>query len=511
MNASLPAIDMAPPSSRAKLLEPYQFEALLDDPRLVALTDFAAALCEAPASFVSLVTDKSQWFVARTGSADRNSPLDRGFCVHAKDGDDLLVVPDAKSDPYFAKNTLVTGPPFVRFYAGAPLRSLEGDQLGALCVIDQRPRDGLTELQAKGLRALAQAVMTLFETHRALIVQTSQTNTARGERDDREQQFAVLADTMPQMVWSTNPAGAPDYFNARWYEFTGVPKGSTEGDQWATVFHPDDQDRAWQVWQHAVHTGEPYDIEYRLRDHEGNYRWVLGRALPMRDDSGAIVRWFGTCTDIHDQKVALEQRELISHELSHRIKNIFSVISGLIGMSGRESPVIAPIADQLRERIMALGRAHDFVRPHSEASRPSNDQNSLHGLIEELLEPYRLADNSRVLLVGEDVEIDDRSATPLALLFHELATNSAKYGALSSPTGQVAIDISVSGSSTRVEWRELGGPAVTAPAHSGFGSKLIAMSVERQLGGTLDRQWEAGGLKVTISLPCSAMRRRRKA
>ena len=511
MNASLPAFDMAPPPSRAALLEPYQFEGLLDDPRLVALTDFAAALCDAPASFVSLITDNAQWFVARTGSDDRTSPLERGFCVHAKNSDDLLIVPDATRDPYFAENPLVKGPPHIRFYAGAQLRSLEGDQLGALCVIDQRPRESLTKLQAKGLRALAQAVMTLFETHRALIAQTSQTDAARGERDDREQQFAVLADTMPQMVWSTDPAGAPDYFNARWYDFTGAPQGSTEGDQWATVFHPDDQGRAWQVWQHAVDTGEPYEIEYRLRDREGEYRWVLGRALPMRDESGAIVRWFGTCTDIHDQKVALEQRELISHELSHRIKNIFSVISGLIGMSGRENPVIAPIADRLRERIMALGRAHDFVRPHSEASRPSNDQNSLHGLIEQLLEPYRLTDNSRVVLVGEDVEIDDRSATPLALLFHELATNSAKYGALSAPTGQVEIDTSVKGGWTRVEWREVGGPVVSAPDQAGFGSKLIAMSVERQLGGKLDRHWEPTGLKVDICLPSSAMRRRRKA
>ncbi|WP_430984563.1 HWE histidine kinase domain-containing protein, partial [Escherichia coli] len=80
------------------------------------------------------------------------------------------------------------------------------------------------------------------------------------------------------------------------------------------------------------------------------------------DDNGTIVRWFGTCTDIHEQKEASEQREIVAHELSHRIKNIFAVISGLINLSARSNPGFGPIASDLRERVTALGRAHDFVR-----------------------------------------------------------------------------------------------------------------------------------------------------
>ena len=95
--------------------------------------------------------------------------------------------------------------------------------------------------------------------------------------------FAVLADTMPQMVWSTLPDGSHDYYNARWYEFTGVPPGSTDGEAWNGMFHPDDQERAWARWRHSLATGEPYEIEYRLRHHSGEYRWTLGRALPLRD------------------------------------------------------------------------------------------------------------------------------------------------------------------------------------------------------------------------------------
>src|SRR3546814_5723168 len=128
---------------------------------------------------------------------------------------------------------------------------------------------------------------------------------------ESDRMFRTLADTMPQMVWSTLPDGYHDYYNARWYEFTGVPAGSTDGEGWNGMFHPDDQERAWGRWRHSLETGEPYEIEYRLRHHGGDYRWTLGRALPIRDEHGAIVRWIGTCTDINDQIAMVEEREEI--------------------------------------------------------------------------------------------------------------------------------------------------------------------------------------------------------
>lgn len=141
--------------------------------------------------------------------------------------------------------------------------------------------------------------------------------------------FRVLADSMPQMVWSTLPDGFHDYYNARWYEFTGMPDGSTDGEGWNDMFHPDDQAQAWSRWSHSLATGDPYEIEYRLKHHDGNYRWTIGRANPIRDEDGRIVRWIGTCTDIDDAKRQAEQTEVLSRELSHRIKNIFAVIGGL--------------------------------------------------------------------------------------------------------------------------------------------------------------------------------------
>jgi PAS domain S-box-containing protein len=320
--------------------------------------------------------------------------------------------------------------------------------------------------------------------------------------------FRVLADSMPQTVWSARPDGFHDYFNARWYEFTGAPEGSTDGDGWNNVLHPEDRERAAAGWRHCLRTGDPFQIEYRLRHHSGEYRWTLGRALPVRDPNGRISRWFGTSTDIHETKLVAEEREIVAQELSHRIKNIFSVLTGIISLSARSHPEIKPFTDQLRQRIYALGKAHDFVRPHTSASRPPAEQSSLRALIEQLVAPYRSIDASRVTVEGDDAVIDEGAATPLALLFHELATNAAKYGALAATGGRVVISGIEAGGVYRMVWKETGGkPIKAAPGEQGFGTRLIALSVEGQLGGTIARSWEEDGLRVSVSVPLTALNR----
>lgn len=323
-----------------------------------------------------------------------------------------------------------------------------------------------------------------------------------------EIRFRALADSMPQMVWSTLPDGYHDYYNARWYEFTGVPAGSTDGEAWNGMFHPEDQERAWATWRHSLETGDPYQIEYRLRHHSGQYRWTLGRALPLRDEDGHITRWIGTCTDIHDTKLAAEEREVVAQELSHRIKNIFSVLNGIIALSSRSDPDMKPFADHLRARIAAMGKAHDLVRPHSKSSRPTDVQASLAGLIGQLVAPFQSADAARIRYSGDDVIIDDGAATPLALLFHELATNAAKYGSLSEPGGSVEITGRTDGDSMVLVWTERRVAAAQAPgAAEGFGSRLIQLSVEGQLGGKLQRRWESEGLIVEMTIPVAALSR----
>ena len=330
---------------------------------------------------------------------------------------------------------------------------------------------------------------------------------------ESEARFRVLADSMPQMVWSTLPDGHHDWYNARWYEFTGVPDGSTDGEGWNGMFHPEDQDRAWTRWRHSLETGEPYEIEYRLRRRDGVYRWTLGRAMPIRDEAGRITRWFGTCTDIDDLKRMERAKELLSQELSHRIKNIFAVVSALVSLSARQHPEAKAFAEALRTRISALARAHEFVRPHTESSRPTVGSMTLHAFLRALFGAYQDDQGRpRIEVAGDDATFDDQAATSVALLFHELATNASKYGALSVQNGRVTLTTEAGDDSFHFRWIETGGPEVQGPPQRrGFGASLAQLSVEGQLGGKLSQEWNAEGLRVFVDLPSSALSRRRHA
>ena len=509
---------MTSPDRPLPWTEPERLEALgsygvletAPEPAFDDIVDLAARICDAPTALISLVDREQQWFKARVGlDADRTA-RDVSFCDHAMREPDITVVPDATLDPRFADNALVTGELGIRFYAGAPLVSAEGLPLGSLCVIDYAPRpDGLTDLQLRALEVLAGQVVSQMELRRAV----RQRDQGREDLAESDARFRIIADSMPQMVWSTLPDGFHDYYNARWYEFTGAPQGSTDGEGWNGMFHPEDQARAWEVWRRSLKTGDLYEIEYRLRRHDGVYRWTLGRAVPMRNAEGEITRWFGTCTDIDDLKRIEQGQSLLSQELSHRIKNIFAVVSALIALSAREYPEARGFARAVRDRIGALARAHEFVRPHSEVSRPLIGETTLHGFLSALFRPYAAPDGSpRVEIMGEDAIFDDQAATSVALLFHELATNAAKYGALSMPNGHVRLTSERRGGRFVLMWRETGGPPIpTPPTRQGFGSSLSVLSVEGQLGGRLERVWGVEGLVVTADLPETALSRRKAA
>src|SRR5262249_52289128 len=136
-----------------------------------------------------------------------------------------------------------------------------------------------------------------------------------------EQRFRFLAAAMPQVVWTARPDGYLDYYNRRWYEFTGSPEGRGGDESWEPFLHPDDARRCKDNWYAAVRDGEPYQAEHRFLDHRtGAYRWHLRRALPCRDGSGAIVQWVGTCTDIDDQKRAEEALGRARDDLEARVR-----------------------------------------------------------------------------------------------------------------------------------------------------------------------------------------------
>jgi PAS domain S-box-containing protein len=129
-----------------------------------------------------------------------------------------------------------------------------------------------------------------------------------------------FAEAFPQIVWVTSPEGRHIYFNRRWYEYTGVSREASLGDGWTSLLHPDDRDQSMKLWRAATQQGRSYEAEYRFRNAEGSYRWFLGRALPQRDDRGAVTQWIGTCTDIDDQRRQSELLERLVWEQTSELR-----------------------------------------------------------------------------------------------------------------------------------------------------------------------------------------------
>jgi PAS domain S-box-containing protein len=286
----------------------------------------AAYICGTPIALVSLVDTSRLWFKAKVGFPLDELPRESTFCTQAILKPEPFIIEDASADKRFAKNPYVMSEPHVRFYAAVPLVTPDGHALGVLCVIDHQPRT-LDDEQHEALEVLARQTMTqielrrnsnsLAELNRKLDREIEERKRAEGERmellareqevrgaaEANERRYRFLAESIPQQVWTAQPDGSLDYVNQRTVEYFSRTKEEIVGDNWQEVIHPDDLPACIERWEQSLTSGEVYEVEFRLRHGaDGEYRWHLGRALPMRDADGHIIRWFGTNTDIDDQK-----------------------------------------------------------------------------------------------------------------------------------------------------------------------------------------------------------------
>lgn len=263
-----------------------------------AICRTAQVLFNTPIALVSLMDEDRQWFKARCGLNDDGTSRDVAFCNYTILADEVLVVEDAGEDARFRMNPLVTGEPRIRFYAGAPLILRSGIRVGSLCIINTKPRRFSTD-QADQLRDLAEVVTANLRVyqdrseHRRVAATLADTDDALRDAKSR---YASLADALPQMVWTVSPEKrVTAYRNASFRTYYGETERS--GRRTHSRNHPGDVERMSSAWEAAVSSKQAFELEGRLRRHDGDYRWHRIVMIPLQR-SGEVIEWLGTALDI---------------------------------------------------------------------------------------------------------------------------------------------------------------------------------------------------------------------
>jgi PAS domain S-box-containing protein len=248
---------------------------------------------------------------------------------------------------------------------------------------------------------------------------------------------------------------------------------------------------------------EHYETVRRRKD--GGLIDISLTVSPLADASGTIVGASKIARDITDKKRAQIRQELLLREMGHRVKNAFTLVNGIVGLSARYAKP-QNLASDIQARLAALARAHDLTGPSLLSAESQETQSMpLRALIDAIFAPYLDSSPSghsrRLSVVGPDVLVHQTSITSLALVLYELATNAVKCGSLSLPTGSVQITLSLVNDKFELEWSERGGPRCEAPSYEGFGSNLVRRVVADQFRGEVVYDWDAEGLVVRLMAP----------
>jgi PAS domain S-box-containing protein len=261
------------------------------------------------------------------------------------------------------------------------------------------------------------------------------------------------------------------------------------------LLYPEDWERVRAAAEKVLDGGRVQEIEFRIRRPDGEIRWCVGTAAATVDANNHVLRISGVTADITGRKKAEERQALLAREVDHRAKNALALVQAIVRMT-RATNIDAYIA-AVEGRIKALSRVHTVL------SQSRWEGADLRGLVDEELAPYRTADAERVHASGPDVLLQPTTAQTLALVLHELVTNAAKYGALSTLSGKVKLTWKWNSNNIEFGWKEMGGPSTGKPSSLGFGTRIVLASIERQLGGRVTFDWHTDGLHCAFSVPHS--------
>ena len=314
------------------------------------------------------------------------------------------------------------------------------------------------------------------------------------------ERLRIATDAAGVALWSWNVDTDEVALDERAHALWGVPSDKPVTFEILSArIHPEDLDKVRTAFETTRALPSSYEIDFRIQ-HDDGIRWISARG--MGDDIGMVGKvMFGVFLDVTGRKEAEEARELLAGEMSHRVKNLFALASSLTTIAARSANTTAEMAHDLTHRLTALGRAHDLLHPA--ADHEDDKALRLKTLLAALLAPYDDAGavGGRIHLSMPDVHVGQAAATTLALVVHELTTNSVKHGALSLPDGKLDISCTAPGGEVALIWTERGGPLLAAPrGPDGFGTKLLTRSVIGQLGGSITFDWPTEGAVITLHM-----------
>lgn len=262
-------------------------------------------------------------------------------------------------------------------------------------------------------------------------------------------------------------------------------------EKFRALIHPDD----WTALQPSLlglaERGEPFQSEFRIQRPDGEVIWCISSAAATLDPNGRVMRLSGVSMDITERKLAEERQTLLASEVDHRARNALAIVQSIIRLT--KSETIAGYTTAVEGRIKALSLAHSLLSQ----SRWSGAD--LQRLLEEELTPYK-TDIEKIKIEGPNISLGSEGAQTLALTFHEMATNAAKYGALSTFSGKLEVTWAINGDKLVVNWLEHGGRVSQDPPTKGLGTKIVKQSIETQLGGHVEYDWN-DKLNITLWIP----------
>jgi PAS domain S-box-containing protein len=414
-------------------------------------------------------------------------------CMPELDGFQLAAM--IREHPRFQKTAMI----FISAIHLSDMDRVRGYEMGA---VDYVPVPVIPEV----LRAKVKIFVELYRKTRQLELMNAElekrvsartaeleASTAQLRQSEESRTMALAAGQMGSWDWDRRTGEC--LWDDGQYSIFGVARQhfAVTAEKVRALIHPEDWQRLQQTIDRLLKDRSPTQSEFRVKRPNGEVRWCIGTAAPSLDGVGKIMRISGVTVDITERKIAEERQALLAREVDHRAKNALALVQSIVRLT--KASDIAAYTTAVEGRIRALSRAHTIL------SLSRWQGADMRGLVEEELAPYRTVETVKVEATGPNVSLQPAAAQSLALALHELVTNAAKYGALSSLSGRVSLNWELTPGMLALKWTESGGPPTQAPASPGFGTRIITASVEGQLAGKAVFDWRPEGLQCVLSVP----------